>query len=602
MLRKTFQLTRRVLVIVLTGIAIPALAAAPTPPYGLNDMQGDLMIWAPTLVPACTHTNMYGEPDDPITHIACVGTSYDSNHVLRHPTPQGILSGWVWSLSVARYPAAQRQVLYSAAIAAGYTHFALNVTACLVSTMGDPDGTAYRGMYPVSQADCTNWLGTGSSYDQTLNTVLTELIANHLTPICAGVSATHPVAPGLNRSLCSVVMDNWDDNALSNDSMDCRIRAVAQTFPNALLYFELPSQYMPFSFPADTCSPTPFPSTVSAWLANIQQQYPHFAGVLYEVDVAVANGVASSVSAVSAAHNAGWANTQEVRFETDTYDKFWNNANLTTERVNNDTLQSQAPFMVGFMSGGTAHGATVIADDVDGNGLPDIVSETVGGSAALSVNVGSGAFQTVQGSSYNIGTNWRAIDAGDFNGDGKPDLVWQERSTGQVVVWLNTGTMTFTSANLSTVTSIWRVVAVADMDRDGNADLIWQSDTGQVVCWYMHGTTLDHSAYLSSAASTWRVTGARDFNADGYPDLVWQSSTGAVQVWYMNGTAMTSWAWIFNGASVWKVVTVGDLNGDGKPDLIWRNTDGTFLAWYMSGVTKTGYNYIVPTASGWQLQ
>ena len=36
-------------------------------------------------------------------------------------------------------------------------------------------------------------------------------------------------------------------------------------------------------------------------------------------------------------------------------------------------------------------------------------------------------------------TNWEIVGTGDFNGDGKTDILWRNKSTGQNVVWLMNG-------------------------------------------------------------------------------------------------------------------------------------------------------------------
>ena len=36
--------------------------------------------------------------------------------------------------------------------------------------------------------------------------------------------------------------------------------------------------------------------------------------------------------------------------------------------------------------------------------------------------------------------NWKVRGAGDFNGDFKPDLIWQNEVTGQISAWLMDGT------------------------------------------------------------------------------------------------------------------------------------------------------------------
>ncbi len=36
-------------------------------------------------------------------------------------------------------------------------------------------------------------------------------------------------------------------------------------------------------------------------------------------------------------------------------------------------------------------------------------------------------------------TDWRVTNTGDFNGDGKTDIVWRQTSTGTTYLWLMNG-------------------------------------------------------------------------------------------------------------------------------------------------------------------
>jgi hypothetical protein len=74
------------------------------------------------------------------------------------------------------------------------------------------------------------------------------------------------------------------------------------------------------------------------------------------------------------------------------------------------------------------------------------------------------------------GAGWQLVGAGDFDGNGTPDLVYWNSSTGGVLVnYYDGATYTGSYAYLKTQPSPWKVVAVADVNGDGTPDLIWQN-------------------------------------------------------------------------------------------------------------------------------
>jgi hypothetical protein len=143
----------------------------------------------------------------------------------------------------------------------------------------------------------------------------------------------------------------------------------------------------------------------------------------------------------------------------------------------------------------------------------------------------------------------------------------------------------------------WSVVGAADFNADGRPDLVWQNDvTRQVLVWYMGGTAgtaIDSWSFVAPGADGWRVVALGDFDGDGKPDLVWQHDTSrAVLIWYMDGAksaSMKAWAFVSQaGTPGWKVVGAADFDHDGKPDLVFQN-DATMEAdiYYMSGAQGT---------------
>src|SRR2546426_1190980 len=88
---------------------------------------------------------------------------------------------------------------------------------------------------------------------------------------------------------------------------------------------------------------------------------------------------------------------------------------------------------------------------------------------------------------------WQVKGVGDFDGDGKADIVWRNSSSGQNYLYPMDGTtIKPTEGYLRTVTDLdWQIVAVGDYDGDGKSDLLWRNaSTGQNYLYPMDGTTI----------------------------------------------------------------------------------------------------------------
>ena len=143
-------------------------------------------------------------------------------------------------------------------------------------------------------------------------------------------------------------------------------------------------------------------------------------------------------------------------------------------------------------------------------------------------------------------SGWHVVAAADFDGNGVPDLVWQNTTNSQVNVNYYGGSggatlIGYAVLNTGSGTSGWKVVAAADFDGNHVPDLIWQNQsTGQVNVNYYGGSggaTMIGYAVLNSGAGTsgWSAVAAADFDQNGVPDLVWQNgSSGQVNVNYYN--------------------------------------------------------------------
>lgn len=204
-------------------------------------------------------------------------------------------------------------------------------------------------------------------------------------------------------------------------------------------------------------------------------------------------------------------------------------------------------------------------------------------------------------------TSWKVVGTGDFNGDGHPDLLWQHQTQGWVSAWLMNGVNQVSGVSLTpdrVLDTNWKIVATGDFNADGKRDIVWHHQaTGQASVWIMDGTRLRDGRLLTPdrvADINWKIVGAGDFNGDRKTDLVWHNqSTGQISIWLMNGTTLIDGVWVSPSRVAdtnWKIRAVGDVNGDGNPDLIWQHaTNGSLSAWVMNGVNMVSGTLLSPS-------
>jgi hypothetical protein len=100
------------------------------------------------------------------------------------------------------------------------------------------------------------------------------------------------------------------------------------------------------------------------------------------------------------------------------------------------------------------------------------------------------------------------------------------------------------------------VQGAGDFNGDGKADILWQNTSGQAAVWQMDGHSLIAGANVGfNPGPAWQVHGTGDFNGDGKADIEWQNTDGTPAVWLMNGTSLISGSNVgFNPGSDWHVV------------------------------------------------
>ncbi|KJU84305.1 FG-GAP repeat domain-containing protein [Candidatus Magnetobacterium bavaricum] len=203
---------------------------------------------------------------------------------------------------------------------------------------------------------------------------------------------------------------------------------------------------------------------------------------------------------------------------------------------------------------------------------------------------------------------WQFKAAEDLDGDGKADVIWYNKDTGDVYIWLMDGLMTTKGAYAARgITSEWQITkekSIGDFDGDGKNDLLWQNtSTGAVYIWLMDGFTQNSGDYVVKAMQPfWQIEGIGDFDGDGKSDVLFRNkNTGDVYLWLMDGVNVKKGDYISRGVpDDWHIKTVADHNKDGKADILWVNNTGSVYIWLMDGTSIKGGDFAKPKSGSSQ--
>ncbi len=270
----------------------------------------------------------------------------------------------------------------------------------------------------------------------------------------------------------------------------------------------------------------------------------------------------------------------------------------------NGTFQAAVNYGAGMLP------QSVVAADLNGDTADDLVvanynglGQAFGSTVSVLMSNGSGRFLTDE--YYPTGIGPTAIVAGDFNGDGKLDMAVANgnpytRPDQTVSVLLGNGDGTFQSHADYPTGNFPISIASGDFNGDGKQDLVTANhddDTVSVLLANSDGTFRSHVDYAADSFPFSVVVG--DFNGDGKKDIAVASvGDNSVGILLGNGDGTFRSRVAYATGPVPVFVAAGDVNGDGKLDLATANSGNNTVSVLLGKGDGTFGNHLDMPAGG----
>ena len=168
------------------------------------------------------------------------------------------------------------------------------------------------------------------------------------------------------------------------------------------------------------------------------------------------------------------------------------------------------------------------ANDFNGDGFSDILWRANDGTTTNWLGQANGGFaDNWNVFNRNPGTNWQVAGTGDFNGDGLDDILWRAND-GTTTNWLGQANGGFADNwnvfNRNPATN-WQVAGTGDFNGDGRVDILWRANDGTTTNWLgqANGGFADNGTFLTGIREP---TGRWPAPATSTA-MVWTTSSGA---------------------------------------------------------------------------
>lgn len=269
---------------------------------------------------------------------------------------------------------------------------------------------------------------------------------------------------------------------------------------------------------------------------------------------------------------------------------------ITTNTTNSFTFKPKVDSATG------ASPKMIAAGDFDNDGKPDlVVTNTNANSLSVFANAGTAATVKLKSPiTLATGLNPSGVAIGDLDGDGKLDIAVAIGGSNTIYLFRNTssgGNMSFAGPDSILSTPSPKNIAIADIDGDGRAEIIAAPDTTNKIDIFRNKSVAGALSFY--VKKTLGIGGPPqsiatcDLDGDGKPEVVVAFGNGISVLINGSTTGVINFSGVVNiatGTSA-QVVATGDIDGDGKTDLAISNSGSNNVSVLLNTSTIGAFSF-----------
>jgi hypothetical protein len=211
--------------------------------------------------------------------------------------------------------------------------------------------------------------------------------------------------------------------------------------------------------------------------------------------------------------------------------------------------------------------------DYDGDGYADLLTHEPGAQRLTLRLLADG--QPREAAAFTLAEGWEVAASADVDGDGLADIAVRHPAGDVTELWSMQGTTLGEVLELPASPPGTSLAGAGDFDGDGRAELLWQG-ASRLSTWSIDAAGNIREQDLTDHDASWRVAGICDFDADGRSDLLMRSErTGKLETVTFPAARPLIAEIPTRGSfapSDFRVASAADFDGDGDCDLVLRRT------------------------------